>query len=152
MSHVTTTSIACPARSLRQRRSNCDVVCGSCSPEIYNYTKPQEGELDVDPVICTRSVFVWRFNQKQFVCKAFRSCFSTRTASSPWSADSRVYYLESNAFVVSEDRELTRFKQRMQDYRDGKNVSLPKRPKVALLSGVWDMGGIRNLGGYLVHD
>lgn len=48
-------------------------------------------------------------------------------------------------FVQLEQSRLDKFKQQMQDYRDGTSDVVPKRPHVALLSGIWDMDGVKPL-------
>ncbi|KEY66819.1 hypothetical protein S7711_09502 [Stachybotrys chartarum IBT 7711] len=54
--------------------------------------------------------------------------------------------------VAAELGRLTRFVQRIDAVRKGKSRHLPKRPTVALLSGIWEMEGAKPLSQYLILD
>ena len=58
----------------------------------------------------------------------------------------------SYGHVVSEYRRLAKFEKGMELYEQGKNIVVPKRPKLTLLSGIWEMDGVRMLGRHLVLD
>ena len=58
----------------------------------------------------------------------------------------------SYGHVVSEYRRIAEFKSSIELYKQGKNIVVPKRPNLTLLSGIWEMDGARMLGRHLVLD
>ena len=55
-------------------------------------------------------------------------------------------------YVTSEASRLAKFDQQMEDYEKRRTNLQPKRPKVVLLSGIWRMEGVQNIGRYLALD